>query len=195
MSDDAGWMLSTPPPLPSEPAGFTVRLMAHVIDSVIWTVLMTLVAFSFFGKEIMAAVAKAAEQSSGGTVAIDPHLFEPPLWFTLIFNYALPIAVLLVLWKWKSATPGKMMMGVKVVDAETKGPLKMSQCILRMIGYIPPMIPLMFLMLTMVAPQPMLFFGAAVFTCPLLWTFLSVLTDPLKRGWHDRLAGTMVVKG
>ena len=55
---------------------------------------MTLVVMSLFGREILAAVRKAVEQASGGAVALDPHLFEPPLWFTVIFNYALPIAVL-----------------------------------------------------------------------------------------------------
>ena len=85
------------------------------------------------------------------------------------------------------------MLGLKVVDAETKGRLTMKQCILRMLGYIPPMVPMMFFMTAGIAPQPLLFIGMGVFTCPLLWGFLSIASDPLKRGWHDKLAGTMVV--
>lgn len=188
-------MSETPPPLPAKPAGFGVRLLAHLIDSAIWTFLMTLVVMGLFGREIMAAVKKAVEEAAGGAVVVDPNLFQPPVWFTVIFNYALPITVLLLLWKWKSATPGKMILGIKVVDAETGGPLSMRQCVLRMIGYIPPIIPLMFFMAVPIAPQPLLFIGAGVFTCPLLWGFLSVGTDPSKRGWHDKMAGTMVVKG
>ena len=183
-----------PPPLPSRPAGFGIRLLAHLIDSAIWTFLMTLVVFGLFGREIMAAAKKAVEEAAGGTVQIDSHFFEPPLWFTVIFNYALPVAVLVLLWKWKSATPGKMILGLKVVDVETSGPLSMRQCVLRMIGYIPPMIPLMCFMSAGIAPQPLLFIGAGVFTCPLLWGFLSIASDPQKRGWHDKIAGTMVVQ-
>lgn len=189
-------MNSLPPPLPlpTKPAGFGIRLLAHLIDSALWTFLMTLLVFGLFGREIMAAVTKAVEEAAGGAVHMDPNLFQPPAWFTLIFNYILPVAVLVLLWKWKSATPGKMLLKLKVVDAETGGPLTMKQCVLRMIGYIPPMIPLMFFMTVPIAPQPMLFLGAGVFTCPLLWAFFSIINDPLKRGWHDRMAGTMVVE-
>ena len=186
-------MSDAPPPLPLKPADFGIRLLAHLIDSAIWTFLMMLVVFGLFGREILAAVQKAVEQAAGGAVALDAHLFEPPVWFTVVFNYALPIAVLVWLWKWKSATPGKMILKLKVVDAATGGPLTMKQCLLRTLGYFPPMIPLMFFMSAGIAPQPLLFIGAGVFTCPLLWGFLSILTDPLKRGWHDKMAGTMVV--
>lgn len=182
------------PPHPSKPAGFGMRLLAHLIDSAIWTFLMTLVVFGLFGREMMEAVRKAVEQASDGAVVVSSQLFQPPLWFTLVFNYALPIAMLVLLWKWKSATPGKMMLKLKVVDAATKGRLTMRQCVLRMLGYIPPMIPLMFFISAPIAPQPMLFIGAGVFTCPLLWTFISIASDPQKRGWHDKLAGTMLVE-
>lgn len=187
-------MSGTPPPLPSQPADFGVRLLAHLIDSALWTFLMMLVVLGLFGREILEAVRKAVEQASGGAVALDPHLFEPPLWFTVIFNYALPITVLVLLWKWKAATPGKMLLGLKVVDAETGGKLSVNQCLLRMIGYIPPMVPLTLLMMAGIAPQAMLFAGAAVFTSPLLWGFLSILTDPRKQGWHDKMARTLVLK-
>jgi uncharacterized RDD family membrane protein YckC len=186
--------LSVPPPLPSQPADFGIRLLAHLIDSALWTFLMMLVVMGLFGREILEAVRGAVEQASGGAVALDPHLFEPPLWFTVIFNYVLPVVVLVLLWKWKSATPGKMILGLKVVDADTGGKLSASQCIMRMLGYIPPLLPLTFLTMAMVAPQPMLLVGAAVFTSPLLWGFISILTDPRKQGWHDKLARTLVVR-
>ena len=187
-------MTSTPPPLPTKPAGFAIRLLAHLIDSALWMFLMSLLMFGLFGREIMAAIQKAVEDAAGGQVHLDPHFFQPPLWFTLVFNDILPVAILVLLWKWKSATPGKMLLKLKVVDAETGGALSLKQCVLRTIGYVPPMIPLMFFMLAPVAPQPLLFIGAGVFTCPLLWTFLSIARDPRKRGWHDKLAGTMVVE-
>ncbi|MBX7211805.1 MAG: RDD family protein [Verrucomicrobiaceae bacterium] len=184
--------ITEPPPLPVKPAGFGIRLLAHLIDSAIWTFLLMLVVVGLFGGEIVVAARKAVEQASGGAVIIDPHMFQPPLWFTLVFNYALPVAVLVLLWKWKSATPGKMILGLKVVSADTGGPLTMKQCLLRMLGYVPPLIPLTLLMSAGIAPRPLIVVGAGVITVPLLWGFLSIATDPMKRGWHDKMAGTMV---
>lgn len=187
-------MTDSPPPLPRTPAGFGVRLLAHLIDSAIWTFLMMLVVMGLFGGEILAAAKKAVEEAAGGAVQLDARIFEPPTWFTVIFNYLLPVVVLVILWKWKSATPGKQILGLKVVDVDTGGPLSMKQCVLRMLGYIPPMIPLTLLMSAGIAPEPLLLIGAGVFTCPLLWGFLSIMTDPLRRGWHDKMAGTMVIQ-
>ena len=58
-------MTDSPPPLPRTPAGFGVRLLAHLIDSAIWTFLMMLVVMGLFGGEILAAAKKAVEEAAG----------------------------------------------------------------------------------------------------------------------------------
>ena len=186
--------MNSPPPLPTKPAGFGIRLLAHLIDSALWTFLMSLLMLGFFGNEIMAAVKKAAEEAAGGEVNLAPDFFQPPFWFRLVFNYILPVALLVLLWRWKSATPGKMLLKLKVVDAETGGPLTVMQCVLRTIGYLPPMIPLTLFLTAPIVPQPLLFIGVGIFTCPLLWAFISIASHPRKRGWHDKMAGSMVVE-
>jgi len=56
-----------------------------------------------------------------------------------------------------------------VVDARTGGPLSVSQAILRYLGYF-------------------------VSTIPLCLGLLWVGFDARKQGWHDKIAGTVVVR-
>lgn len=86
----------------------------------------------------------------------------------IILNLSL-IAVTIAFWIYKGATPGKMVTKIKVVDAETGNNLSLSQSIIRYIGYIIGTIPL--------------FLG-------LIW----VGFDKKKQGWHDKMAGSVVVK-
>ena len=167
--------------------------MAHLIDSALWSFLITSIMFGLFWQEIAMWFQQVMIVATNGSNEAPPP--PPlPLWFQVIFNYIVPIGVLVILWKWKAATPGKMMLGLKVVDAETQGPLSMKQCVLRMLGYMPPMVPLMLFSLIGVYPQTMLILGAVIFTSPLIMGFLSITSDPRHQGWHDKIARTLVIK-
>ena len=61
-----------------------------------------------------------------------------------------------------------MMTGLRIIDARTGAKPTTTQFVLRYIGYYVSMIPL--------------FLG-------ILWVAL----DPKKQGWHDKIAGTVVV--
>ena len=76
---------------------------------------------------------------------------------------------MIVFWIYRSATPGKMILGIKIVDMKTGNPPSPSQSITRYLGYYVSMIPLML---------------------GIIW----VAFDEKKQGWHDKLAGTVVVK-
>jgi uncharacterized RDD family membrane protein YckC len=80
------------------------------------------------------------------------------------------IVALLVLtvWAQAGATPGKQAMRVMIVDARTGGPPPLGRLVLRYLGYLLAALPL--------------FLG-----------FLWALWDPRRQGWHDKLAGTVVV--
>ena len=192
---------SNPPPLPANatavrPAGFWIRVIAHVIDSVLWMGILMAVVLSVFSRELMAYAQEVLAQAGAGS--LDSLGEKPllPLWFNVLFQYVIPVVVLIGLWKWKSATPGKMMLGLRVVDAQTGGPLSMRQCVIRMLGYIPPLLPLAFLpaVLTFTGPVQTIALGFFLLSVPLVWGFLSVITHPRKLGWHDRWAGTQVVR-
>jgi uncharacterized RDD family membrane protein YckC len=70
---------------------------------------------------------------------------------------------------YRQATPGKMAIGARVVDATTGGAPSTRQLVIRYLGYY-------------------------VSTIPLLLGLIWVAFDPRKQGWHDKLAGTVVVR-
>jgi len=87
----------------------------------------------------------------------------------LFFNLLLPIGVTIAMWVRFGATPGKFMINAKVVDAATGVPPTVGQAAIRYLGYFVSVIPL----------------GLGIF-----W----VAFDAKKRGWHDLLANTVVVR-
>lgn len=87
---------------------------------------------------------------------------------TIMINYVLPIALVLGFWSWKQATPGKLLLKTKIVDAVTLEKPSTKQLIIRYLGYIPSMLVL----------------------CV---GFIWVAQDARKQGWHDKLAKTLVI--
>jgi uncharacterized RDD family membrane protein YckC len=80
-----------------------------------------------------------------------------------------PAVATVLFWMYRQATPGKMALGLRVVDATTGRPASTGQLVGRYLGYYVSMIPLLL---------------------GLLW----VAFDPRKQGWHDKLAHTVVVR-
>lgn len=78
-----------------------------------------------------------------------------------------PAAIVLAWWYFRQTTPGKMLVGARVVDAETGKPPTFKQCLIRLGAY-----PLSAL--------------------PLMLGFFWIAFNVRKQGWHDRLAGTVV---
>jgi uncharacterized RDD family membrane protein YckC len=66
-------------------------------------------------------------------------------------------------------TPGMQQMGIRVVRDSDGGPITIGPAILRLIGY---------------------WVSGAVFYLGYIWIFI----DKRRRGWHDLIAGTVVVK-
>ena len=87
----------------------------------------------------------------------------------VIFNFILPAIAVIFFWIYKSATPGKMATKLTIVDAKTGGKPSTGQFIGRYLGYYVSMIPF--------------FLG-----------FIWVGIDKRKQGWHDKLAGTVVIR-
>lgn len=98
---------------------------------------------------------------------VSPSLIEGA--WDVILNFILPAIAVILFWSYKSATPGKMATGLTIVDAKTGGKPSTGQFIARYLGYY----------LSMIA----LFLG-------MIWVGI----DKRKQGWHDKLAGTVVIK-
>lgn len=79
-------------------------------------------------------------------------------------------SVFILFWIYKNSTPGKMLFKSVIVDANTLSAPSTSQNIIRYLGYF-----LSFL--------------------PLGLGFLWIAVDKRKQGWHDKLAGTVVIIG
>jgi uncharacterized RDD family membrane protein YckC len=87
----------------------------------------------------------------------------------LLLNWILPAIAVILFWIYRQATPGKMAIGAKIVDEKTLGKPSTGQLVIRYLGYYVSIIPLML---------------------GILW----VGFDARKQGWHDKLAGTLVVR-
>ena len=86
-----------------------------------------------------------------------------------LINWVLPAVAVVLFWIYRQATPGKMAISARIVDAETGEKPGTRQLIVRYFGYY-------------------------VSTVPLMLGLLWVAFDPRKQGWHDKLAGTVVVR-
>ncbi|MGO4998624.1 RDD family protein [Oceanisphaera sp. W20_SRM_FM3] len=87
----------------------------------------------------------------------------------LLLGYILPIGGTIWLWIKYRGTPGKMATKLEIVDALTGNNMSKGQAIGRYFAYILSAIPL----------------GLG---------FIWVGIDKRKQGWHDKLAGTVVVR-
>ncbi|TDP61601.1 RDD family protein [Roseateles toxinivorans] len=88
---------------------------------------------------------------------------------SMAINWLLPGLICILFWCWQGATPGKLLAGIRVIDMRTGARPGLWQSLLRWLGYFVSALPL----------------GLG-----LLWAAI----DPDKRAWHDRLAGTQVVR-
>ncbi len=130
--------------------GFWKRFFATVLDSLLLLCLIVPPLFYLYGWEYF--------QST--SLVVGPADF--------VISWVLPVVFVFVFWMIKQATPGKMLVGFKIVDAQTGGKPTLSQWIIRHLGYF-------------------------VSTLPLGLGFLWVAFDSRKQGWHDKMAGTVVV--
>jgi uncharacterized RDD family membrane protein YckC len=86
-----------------------------------------------------------------------------------LVSWVFPFVLTVLFWVWLQATPGKMVVSARVVDAKTGGTLSVGQAMGRYIAYVLSVLP----------------FGIGI-----IW----VAIDPRKQGWHDKVAGTVVVR-
>jgi uncharacterized RDD family membrane protein YckC len=136
-----------------EYAGFWIRVWAAVIDSLLVLLLTTPLLVMLYGWEDV-------------TDAGLPTTFRPT---QFLVEWVLPSIALLLFWRFRSATPGKMAIKARIVDATTGQAPRTGQLIGRYFGYFVSTIP----------------FGLG-----LLW----VAFDRRKQGWHDKLANTVVIR-
>ncbi len=136
-----------------EYAGFWIRVGASIIDTILVMMITYPILYAIYGW--VGLDYGTAMQSSG--------------FIDILLTWILPMVAVIWFWTAKQATPGKMLLSLRVVDAKTGSNLSVGQSIARYLGYFIAGIPL----------------GLG-----LLW----VGFDSKKQGWHDKIAGTVVVR-
>ena len=135
-----------------EYAGFWIRVGASLIDTVLLVMVTGPILTMIYGDSYF----------------LDENRVQG--FWDLLFSYILPAVAVIMFWVYKSATPGKMALHMKIVDARTGQKPSTGQLIGRYFAYY-------------------------VSAIPLCLGFIWVGIDQRKQGWHDKIAGTVVIRG
>lgn len=134
-----------------EYAGFWIRLAAALIDTVLLMVITVPLLVWIYGWGYYS----------------DGRLIAGPADF--LINWIAPAIATVLFWRLWQATPGKAMLSLRVVDADTGKTLSVGQAAARYVCYILSMLPLCL-------------------------GFIWIAFDRKKQGWHDKIAQTVVVR-
>ena len=135
-----------------EYAGFWRRVLAMLIDTFLLMLVMTPLSYLIVRR--------------GHFSLWDPFGGSPgDFWISAL----VPAVFIIGFWMTKGATPGKMVIGARIVCARTGGKPSLPQFLIRYMAY-------------------------SISTAVLLLGWLWVGIDRRKQGWHDKLAGTVVVR-
>lgn len=132
-------------------AGFWIRVWATVIDTVLLCLIVYPILIYAYGWEYFEST----------------ELILGPIDFLVAWVF--PAIAVIIFWVQKSATPGKMAIAARIVDANTGARPSNAQFVGRYFAYFVSFIPV----------------GLGI-----LW----VAFDSRKQAWHDKLAGTVVVR-
>lgn len=136
-----------------EYAGFWIRVAASLIDTVLILIITFPLVYAIYGEDYF-------DPELTGLVA-GPADF--------LITWVFPAVAVVLFWISRQATPGKLALSLRIVDADTGGRLSVGQSVIRYLGYYVSAIPL---------------------CLGLIW----VAFDKRKQGWHDKLAHTLVIR-
>ena len=174
--------------------GFQARLMAILIDltliALLFTPLFMLIGNIFYGDNAPSDMLNKASiemieiyETSGTRINFWEFISNSPKYNDFFFKqygfikmalyqliqFIILGVVILIFWLKKQATPGKICLSIKIVDATTLGKPSKRQLIIRLFSYIISILPV--------------FLGV-------IW----MLFDSRKQTWHDKIANTLVVR-
>jgi uncharacterized RDD family membrane protein YckC len=148
------------------PAGFITRLIAFLVDIVILSLTVTLVVFfiqqiiTFFGIDTLLNKWNITTSTSDYLPTILRYL-------AIILTYLFSILYFSFFWFLTGYTPGKNLLGLKVIRTNGKK-LTFWRCLLRAFCY---------------------YLSGLVFFLGFIW----IILDRNRQGWHDKIVGTLVI--
>ncbi len=134
-----------------EYVGFWARVGAALVDTVLIVVITLPILTKIYGS---------------GYFFSDKFIQGPA---DFLIGWVFPAVAIILFWMYRQATPGKMAVSAKIVDAATGQAPTTRQWIIRYLGYY-------------------------VSTLPLFLGLIWVAFDARKQGWHDKMAGTLVIR-
>ncbi len=158
--------------------GLNDRLFANIIDLFLVFVIFTplfgiLNSYLYHGMDPEIAFSEAVRIGKVDEQAGTEYLKSTKVLEQMLKVYAVQGLILgaiyVFFWVKFQATPGKMILGYKVVEKGTEEPIGLETGILRYLG----------------------FYLAGI---PLMIGFIWMVFHPKKQGWHDMFAGTVVVR-
>jgi uncharacterized RDD family membrane protein YckC len=151
-----------------EYAGFWIRVGASLIDTLLLLIIIGPILTMIYGSGYWLVIFGPILTMIYGSGSWLGESSTSGFW-DILLSYILPAIVVILFWSYKSATPGKMMFKLAIVDATTGEKPSTRQLIVRYLGYY-------------------------VSAIPLLLGLFWVGIDKKKQGWHDKLANTLVVR-
>ena len=130
-------------------AGFWPRAVALLIDCLIVIVIAMPIIVVAFGAAYF---------------SLDPVRRSGDLVIALVVG-----SLIVGFWRYCGATPGKLAVGVKIVDATTGAAPSTGRLVIRLLCYL-------------------------LSAAPLYLGFLWAVIDRRKQAWHDKIAGTVVIQ-
>ena len=162
-------------------AGFWIRLLAYLIDLIPWLIVSAIVLAPLFGammetfRDLPPLPAPDEPMSEAAQLAwereFNRRLNEAvaPMYPVSGLLQLLSVAYYVGFWTWRGQTPGMMVLGLRVARESDGSSPGLGRSILRYVGYI-------------------------ISSIPLFLGFIWIGFDSRKQGWHDKLAGTVVVR-
>jgi uncharacterized RDD family membrane protein YckC len=131
--------------------GLWQRFLAFAIDALILFVVLVPLVLAIYGRDYLV-------RSAGGYAGF----------WDFALQVVLPATATVLFWRVYGATPGKIAIGAKIVDARSGGAPSLGRLIGRYFAYL-------------------------ISAVPLFLGFVWIAIDRRRQGWHDKIAGTLVV--
>jgi uncharacterized RDD family membrane protein YckC len=171
-------MAETPTPREPEYVGFWMRFLAFLVDSLVALVILSPIMLALYGGGYFGKL--AAEWAALSASTGDPYaminalqaLNRPDSASSALTDIRVGIGfaiTVILFWRFRGATPGKMLVGAKIVTADTLAQPSTGRLIGRYLAYF-----------------------VSIFSGFI--GFLWIAFDRRKQAWHDKLAGTVVVR-
>jgi len=129
--------------------GLWERGLAFAIDTLIFFIVLAPLTLAVYGRDYLVR---------GGYADFRDFMIQT----------VLPSVAVILFWRFYGATPGKLAISAKIVDARTGAAASTGRLVGRYFAYL-------------------------ISALPLFLGFVWIAIDRRKQGWHDKIAGTMVV--